>query len=190
VGRRGPDLLAVELPAALHLLRLELHVGRVGAGLGLAVADGELDRGVDDLGQELLLELLAAVADQRLADDAGALADLRRASAGEGLVQNVLVDALLLLPAVLLRPAHADPALRGELLHEGATLWGVDDLRHVLATDVGHVGRGVLIEKRLDFLREGLLCIRELEIHGIRPPGAGPPLGGASKGIRYVAYSK
>ena len=47
-------------------------------GLRLAVADRELDLGGDDLRQELLLQLLAAVADQRLADDADALADLRR----------------------------------------------------------------------------------------------------------------
>ena len=81
VGRGGPGLLAVEDPAAVVAGGLELHGGGVGAGVGLGVADGELDLVAQDLGQELGLQLLVAVADDRLADDADALADLRAAPA-------------------------------------------------------------------------------------------------------------
>ena len=123
---------------------LQLHVRRVGARLGLAVADGELDLGVQDLRQELALQLLAAVADQRLADDAHALADLRGRVARQRLVQDVLVDALDLLAAVLLRPGHAEPALGGELLHEGAALGRVHELAEVLAGGIHHDGVVVL----------------------------------------------
>jgi hypothetical protein len=73
-----------------------LHGGGVGAGVGLGVADGELDLVAQDLGEELLLQRLVAVADDRLADDADALADLGASSAGQPLVEEVLVDALAL----------------------------------------------------------------------------------------------
>src|SRR5574338_1102420 len=172
-------------PAAVHLLGAELHVRGIRAGLRLAVADGELDLRGDDLRQELAPQLLAAVADQRLTDDADALADLRRAAPRERFVQDVLVDAGLLLAAVLLRPGHAEPAARGELLHERAPLRRVDDLGHVLAADVGHVGRRVLVEERLDLGGEGALLGGELEVHG-RPPSG--PAGPREDHIRYVAY--
>ena len=77
---------------------LQLHGGGVGSGVGLAVADGELDLVAEDLGQELGLQLVGPVLDQRLADDADALADLRGAPAGQRLVEQVLVDALALGP--------------------------------------------------------------------------------------------
>ena len=94
---------------------LELHRRGVGAGVGLAVADRELDLVAQDLRQELLLQLLAAVAQDRLADDADALADLRAAPAGERLVEQVLVDAVAFLAALLLGPGDAEPALLAEL---------------------------------------------------------------------------
>src|SRR5690606_22549408 len=130
-GRR-PGLLAVEPPAVAVAGGPQLHRGGVGAGVGLRVADGELDLVAEDLGEELALELLGAVADERLADDADAFADLWRAPAGEGLVEQVLVDAVLLGPAVLLRPGHAQPALLADLGHEGPAGGGVADLGHVL----------------------------------------------------------
>src|SRR4051812_38298947 len=102
MSRRRPCLLAVEAPAVTVALGLEAHRRRVRPGVGLAVAHGELDLVAQDLGQELLLQLLAAVGQDRLADDAHALADLRAAATGELLVQQVLVDALALLAAPLL----------------------------------------------------------------------------------------
>src|SRR5262249_58396839 len=118
VGRRGPGLLAVEPPAVAVLRRLELHRRRVGAGVGLAVAHGEVDLVAQDLREELLLHLLAAVAQDRLADDADALADLRAAAAGQRLVEEVLVDAVTLLAAPLLGPPDSQPALLPHLAHE------------------------------------------------------------------------
>src|SRR6185436_10300965 len=112
VRGRGPRLLAVEQPAAhavlLVALRLEPHRRRVRPGVGLAVADRELDLVAQDHRQELLLEEVVAVRDEGLADDTDALADLRTAPARERLVQQVLVDALTLGAAVLLRPGHPE----------------------------------------------------------------------------------
>ena len=88
-------------------LGLEPHRRGVGAGVGLAVADRELDVVLEDHRQELGLQVVDAVGDERLADDADALADLRAAAAGERLVEEVLVDALALGAAVLLRPGDA-----------------------------------------------------------------------------------
>src|SRR5439155_14725779 len=104
VGRGGPDLAAVELPAAVHLLRAQLHVRRVGAGLRLAVADRELDLAADDARQEVLLQLLVAVADDRLADDVDALARLRRAPARLRFGEDEVGDPARLLAAILLGP--------------------------------------------------------------------------------------
>jgi hypothetical protein len=103
VGRGGPRLLPVEPPAVPVAGGLQLHGGRVRAGVGLRVADGELDLVAQDLGQELLLQLVAAVADDGLADDADALADLRTAAGSQGFVEQVLVDTLAIGAAVLLR---------------------------------------------------------------------------------------
>jgi len=105
------------------------------------------------------------VAEQRLADDADALADLRAAAAGERLIEQVLVDAVALLAAPLLRPGQPEPAALGELGHEGAAGRGVDDLRHVLAGRVEHLGIGVVVEELLDLGEERLLLRREVEVH-------------------------
>ena len=162
----GPALLAVEPPAALHLRGAQLHVRGVGAGLRLAVADRELDLAAHDLRQELALELLVAAADHRLADDADALARLRRAVARERLGQDEVVDARQLAPAVLLRPRHAEPAALGELLHERALGRRVHGLRELLGVRVHHLGRGILAQERLDLGFEGLLLGAQLEVHG------------------------
>ena len=103
---------------------------------------------------------LVAVADDRLADDADALADLGAAPAGQLLVEQVLVDALALGAAVVLGPGHAEPAPLAQGGHEGAALGGVDDLGHVLPGQVEDVGVVVGIEEGLDLLDEGQLLRR------------------------------
>ena len=162
----GPGLLAVEPPSVAILGRLELHGGSVGSSVGLGVADGELDLVLEDLGEELLLQLVGAVSDDGLADDADALADLRPTSAGELLVEQVLIDTLSVLAAVLLGPGDAEPALLAQLGHELSALRRVDDLRHVLSRDVEDIRVIVGVEERLDLLGKGLLLIGELKIHG------------------------
>jgi len=88
---------------------LEPHRGGVGAGVRLGVAHSELDVVLEDLREELLLEEVRPVCDQRLADDPDALADLRATAAGEGLVEDVLVDALSVGASVLLGPGDPEP---------------------------------------------------------------------------------
>ena len=115
--------------------------------------------------------------DDRLADDADALTDLRAAATGELLVEDVLVDALALAAAVLLRPGHAEPALVAHFLHERAALGRVDDLRHVLAGHVEDVDVVVLVTEGDDLGLVGLLLFRELEIHSVRShPGRCPQI--------------
>ena len=99
--------------------------------------------------------------DERLADDADALADLRAATAGELLVEDVLVDALALAdPPYSLGQVMPEPALVAELLHERPALGRVDDLRHVLAGDVEDVDVVVVVENAIDLLGERLLLRR------------------------------
>ena len=104
--------------------------------------------------------------DQGLADDADALADLGTTTRGEGLVEDVLVDALALLAAVLLRPGDAQPALLAHLLHQRSTLGRVDDLGHVLPGGVEYLGIVIGVEEGLDLGPEGLLLRSEVEVHG------------------------
>ena len=165
VGGRGPGLLSVEAPPVTVARRLELHRRGVGARVGLAVADREVDLVAEDLRQELLLHLLAAVAQDGLTDDADALADLGAAAAGERLVEEVLVDAVALLAAPFLRPGDAEPALLADLRHERTPLGDVGDLGHVLAGDVEHDRVVVGIQERLDLIAERELLGREIEVH-------------------------
>ena len=180
-GRR-PRLLPVQQPAAhavpLGALGLEPHRRGVGAGVRLAVADRELDLVAQDHRQELLLQEVVAVRDEGLADDADALADLRAAPPRERLVEQVLVDALALGAAVLLRPGHPEPAPRAELGHERPALRRVDDLGHVLPGEVEHVRVVVLVEEHLDLLGERLLLGGEVEVHGPYPCWSTPDLTG------------
>jgi hypothetical protein len=193
VGRRGEDLLARERPASLRFLGLELHVRSVGSSLRLAVAHRELDLRTEDPGEELLLELVAAVTDQRLADDPDALADLRRSPPRKRFVEQVLVDALPGSTPILFRPGHAEPALLRELAHEGAAGRCVDDLRHVLPGHVHDLGSLFSVEEALDLFRERPLGFRELEIHAPPPVLSGLAARGPNRSrdsIRDVAYSK
>jgi hypothetical protein len=167
---RVPSLLTVEQPAAPAFvvdvgLGPELHRRRVRAGVGLAVADGELDVVLEDHRQELLLEEVAAVGDERLADDADALADLRSAPAGQRFVEDELVDAFALGAAVLLGPSQPEPPVMAERLHERPPLGRVDDLGHVLAGHVEHIGVVVVVQEGLDLGLECLLLGREIEVH-------------------------
>jgi hypothetical protein len=69
LGLRGPDLLAVDHPLVAVELGLRLERGEVGAGVGLAEALAPRHLAREDLGQELLLDLLAAPLEDRGADE-------------------------------------------------------------------------------------------------------------------------
>src|ERR1700733_13685831 len=114
VGRGGPGLLAVEHPAPVDLGRLELHGGGVRARVGLGIPDGELDLVAQDLRQELGLHALVAMSNDGLANDADALADLRTSTAGQLLIEEVLVDTFALFTPVLGRPGHTQPTLSSQ----------------------------------------------------------------------------
>ena len=124
VRRRRPRLLAVEQPAAnavpLGATAFSFIDAASEPASGSLYPTANSTSLLEDLGQELLLQLLAAVADKRLADDPDALADLGSAAAGERFVQQELVDTLAVLSAVLLRPGHPEPAASAKLLHERA----------------------------------------------------------------------
>ena len=185
--RRGrPGLLAVRArQPSPSLGRLQLHRRCVGAGVRLGVSDCELHLVAEDLRQELLLQPVVPVADQGLADDADTLADLRAAAAGQSLVEEVLVEALAVLAAVLLRPGDPEPAPLAELGHELAALRGVDDLGHVLSGEVEDLRIVVLVEERLDLLTNATCSgekSKSMEMFALRIVerrlGDGRPLGG------------
>ena len=115
--------------------------------------------------EELLLELVAADADERLADDPDALADLRPAPPRERFVEQELVDSFAVLPAVLLRPGDAEPPAVGQLLHERAPRGRVDDLGHVLAGDVEHVRIVVGVQEGAHVVGERTLLGGKIEVH-------------------------
>src|SRR5205823_14006285 len=104
--------------------------------------------------------------DERLADDADALADLRAAARGELLVEEVLVHTFAFGAAVLLRPRQPEPTALADLAHEGAALRSVDDLRHVLARQIEDVGIIVVVEEANDPGLERAQLGRELEVYG------------------------
>ncbi len=170
VGRGGPHLGAVEQPVVAVALGAQLHVGRVAAGLGLAVAHRELDLAADDLRQETLFHLVAAVADDGLAHHAHALARLRQAAPRQRLGEYEIVDARQRRTAVLDRPRHAQPAALGQRGNELALGRAVDRLRELLGVTVAHrrAARGigqVLVEELLNLGREGQFFFTVREVH-------------------------
>jgi hypothetical protein len=70
--------MTLDYPAAPFFVAqgLEFHGPRIRTGLGLAIADGELNLGANNLRQEAGLRLLVAVSDDGLAHDAHALSGL------------------------------------------------------------------------------------------------------------------
>ena len=109
----GPDLGAVDQPAAFRLRRLGLRGEQVGAGVRLAHADREAHLAAADARQDVHLHVLGRVFHQ----DRAALAvgdevqAHRRIGDAELLGHHVALEEAALVPAVFLRPGHADPAL-------------------------------------------------------------------------------
>src|SRR5690606_27952672 len=113
---RGPDLLALDDPLAALEPRARLHVGEVGAGVGLRVALAPDRLAARDPGQEALLLLVAAERDQGGREQP--LADVaepaRPAGARVLLVPDHLLEQRRAAPARLARPAEPDPARLAE----------------------------------------------------------------------------
>ena len=152
-GRR-PDLLAVEDPLVAVELRLEGEAAEVGAGVGLRVALAPRVLAGQDARQVVLLLLLGAPHQQRVAEhlDAEAVvgAAHRHAGLGELLGEDDLLERGQPGTAVLHRPAGREVAglveRRAPRRHEVAHL-----VVRQLA-DAPPVRRQLLGEERLDLV--------------------------------------
>ena len=117
----GPDLLAVDAPAAVRqFLGARAHRRQVRSGAGLRHADATQDLAARHAGQIVPALLLRAIAQQvrsRLAIRDPMRAD-RRTGREQLFEQHVAFERAALVAAVTLRPHHADPAARAELARE------------------------------------------------------------------------
>ena len=142
---------AVDAPAAVGFGRLGLGGEQVGAGARLAHADDEAHFAAADARQDVHLDVLGRVFEQ----DRAALAvgdemqPHRRVGDAEFLGHHVAFEEAALVPAVFLRPGHADPALGADAPAEGAVV------RVAVARPVRIEGAGgdLLGEERAHFLR-------------------------------------
>jgi hypothetical protein len=122
VGRRGPDLLAVDDPRVAAPLGARLHVGEVRPRVGLRVPLAPERAPLAYRGEEAFLLRCGPEGDQRRAEQL--LADVAeppgRPRARVLLVEDDLLGERRVAPAVLFRPAQARPAGYGELALPGA----------------------------------------------------------------------
>ena len=150
--RRGPDLGAVDQPAAVGLGGLGLCREQVGAGIRLAHADGKADFAAADARQDVRLDALGGVFQQhRAALPVGdEEAPRRRVGDAHFLGHHVALEERALMAAILLRPGHADPAAladpSGKLLGVGVFAVGLER--------VEGAGRDLVGEKRAHFLAQ------------------------------------
>src|SRR5665647_504660 len=136
MGVAGPDLAAVDAPAAVHFGGLGLGREQVGAGAGFAHADDEAQFAAADARQDVLLDVLFGIFEQHRA--ALAVGDemqpYRRAHGAKFLRHHVAFEKIALVAAVFFRPGHADPAFGADALAEAAIVavrapWPVRDER-------------------------------------------------------------
>ena len=122
MGVAGPDLRAVDAPAAVGLGRLGLGGEQVGTGARLAHADDEAQFAAADAGQDVLLDVLGRVFEQdRAALPVGDEVQAhRRVGDAEFFGDDVTLEKIALLAAVFFRPGHADPAFGADPLAERA----------------------------------------------------------------------
>src|SRR5208283_3747563 len=94
------------------------------AGAGLAHADGETQLAAADTWQDVLLDVLGSVFEQdRAALTVGDKVQMRRRTAGAKLFRyDVALQLAALMPAVLFRPGHADPAFGADPPAEAAIM--------------------------------------------------------------------
>src|SRR5205814_8872415 len=112
---RGPDLLAVDDPFVAVLHRTGAEVAEVGPGVGFRVALAPLVLSGEDPRQVVLLLLLGAPLDDRVADHLDAEHVVgsagRYAGFGELLGHDDLLERRQPGPAVLLGPRHGQVAV-------------------------------------------------------------------------------
>ena len=158
----GPDLGAVDLPAAVDLGRLGLGGEQIGAGIRLAHADDEAQFAAADARQNVLLDVFGRVFEQDrpalpVGDEVQAH---RRIGDAHFLRDDKTLKETALVAAVFLRPGHADPAFGADALAEFAVL-GV-----AVAGPVGHegAGRDFLGNEGAHFLAQFLALGRQADL--------------------------
>ena len=159
-----PDLVAADHVVVTITPGFGLQPEEVGAGAGLAVALPERRFAPGDRRQHLAAQALAAVLDDRVRRlPAASERPERRASQRQLFEQDELEEHRPLLPAVRLRPRHAQPALLGQCAEEGARV-GARAVARVHPVDGEAVGwmRG---EEAPDLGGEGLLVGGVREVH-------------------------
>ena len=157
----GPDLGAGETPAAVHFGRLGLGGEQVGAGAGLAHADDEAQFAAADARQDVLLDVLGRVFEQnRPALPVGdEMQPHRRVGDAEFLGHDVAFEEAALLPAVFLRPGHADPAFGADALAEG----GIVRIAVAGTVRIEGAGGDLLGQKRAHFPAQRLAFGRQTD---------------------------
>ncbi len=169
-GQAGEDLGPVddELVAVDHGARLQR--GQVRAGVRLRVADAEVDLPGQDLGQEELLLLLAAVVHDRRADRVDGEHGHRRPAAHGLVEEDELLDGGTALTAPLRGPADPQPAVGRHLLGDPPRRRADAVALGQLLLDLGGEEIGVVLAQ---LPAKGLLLLGVADLHG-RP--LSPPL--------------
>ena len=139
-GEGGPHLLTVDDVFVAIAHRAGLEGGEIGSGLGLGVADAEVDVTSEDRRKEVLLLPRGAVVHDGRAH--GVEREHRHRSTGSHrfIEEHELFDRATGLTAVLLGPTHARPAIGAHLLPD--VLGGLAD-----AVRVGQRLDGLLVEE-------------------------------------------
>ena len=167
---RRPELLPVDDQLVTVDVGPGTQVRQVGPRLGFRVADGEMDVALEDLGEEVLLLSVGAVAHDGRPDGV----DRERRHRGAGphrlVEEDELLDGGAGLPAVLRRPPDPGPSVETHLLphpadvgpHASAGAQLVPDLRR---DQLGEVGTELLPER--------LLFVIQPHVHVLAPPCIG-----------------
>ena len=182
VTQGGPDLLAVNDEIVAVADGRGLEVGQVGAGVGLREALTPDDFLVRRRREELFFQIVRAEADDGRADL------VRLGVEGRVVVQHLVVkdglhEGVGAEPAILHRPADADPLALAQLAAE------LHGLFEVLVGGMGlpaqDGGRKLLLDEVLDLLAKGLLFRSELEIQAQPPSTVATRVGeGPRPGVR------
>ena len=163
----GPHLGAVDHPVAVVAHRPGFERGQVGAGVGLAVADGEVHLAAQDPRQKVFLLLLAAELHQRGTDRVDGEEGDRHTGALRFVEEDELLDRGAPLAAPLLGPADAQPAVLPQLARQVL----VDRPRHLAPPhhflDLGRDQPG---EVGAQLLLQSLLGLGQRNAHFSPPP--------------------
>src|SRR5271156_6259854 len=116
----GPDLAPIDQPTAVGLGRPGRGGEHVRPRIRLAQTDAEAQLAARDLRQDLLADLLLAVAqeDRSALPVGGRVRAGRRAGCQHLLGHDIALEMRALVTAVFLGPGHADPALGPDLTAE------------------------------------------------------------------------